>query len=63
MSPAAAAWSDEQTIAYEDAWAEWRTRAREAQLAVSTYAVQKEEPRFGVEAAVRRKARHPELAA
>ena len=61
--PSAAAWSDEQTAAYEKAWGVWRTRAREAQLSVSAYAVQEGEPRFGVEVAVRGKARYPEPSA
>ena len=44
----------------EEAWAAWRDRAGEVQAAVTEYAKEVGEPRNKVEAAVKKRARHPE---
>ncbi|MFG2683981.1 hypothetical protein [Streptomyces sp. NPDC048392] len=58
--PTSTPWSSEQTEAYETAWQHWRKRAGEVQAAVTVHAQEQDKPRFGIEAAVRTKARHPE---
>ncbi|MEU9157818.1 hypothetical protein AB0D59_46640 [Streptomyces sp. NPDC048417] len=57
--PTATPWTVEQTEAYETAWLHWRHLAGDVQAAVTAHAGQEDKPRFGVEAAVRAKARHP----
>lgn len=58
--PTTVIWTVEQTEAYETAWQRWRNLAEEVQAAVTEHAKEKDETRFGVEAAVRTKARHPQ---
>lgn len=55
-------WSDEQTAAYDEAWQAWRAAAELVQAAVTEHAKAEEKPRHEVEAAVKKQARHPELA-
>ncbi|AWT42532.1 MULTISPECIES: hypothetical protein [Streptomyces] len=58
--PTAAAWSDEQTVAYEQAWQEWRKLAGEVQAAITEHAGEQGLGRYDVEMDVKKKARHPE---
>ncbi len=53
-------WSDEQTAAYDQAWREWRELAADVQAAITAYAKDEGEPRFTVEAQLRRTVRHPQ---
>ncbi|NUS26077.1 MAG: hypothetical protein HOV92_17895 [Streptomyces sp.] len=55
-------WSGEQTAAYEQAWQAWREAAEVVQAAVTQHAKAEEKSRYDIEAAVKRQARHPELA-
>ncbi|MGY6019017.1 hypothetical protein [Streptomyces spinosirectus] len=55
-----AGWSDEQTARYEQAWRDWRELADGLHAAVTAYAKDEREPRFTVEAQLRRTVRHPE---
>ena len=48
--------------AYDEAWRAWREAAETVQAAVTEHAKGEEKPRYGVEAAVKRQARHPEPA-
>lgn len=59
-SPTVTPWPPEQTETYEEAWQQWRDLASEVQAAVTEHAKEQDKPRFGIEAAVRTKARHPE---
>jgi hypothetical protein len=59
--PTAAAWSDEQTAAYEQAWQEWRKLGAEVQSAITEHAAEQGLGRYNVETDVKKKARHPEL--
>ncbi|WP_346283447.1 hypothetical protein [Streptomyces sp. T21Q-yed] len=59
--PTATPWTVEQTGNYETAWQHWRDLAGKVQAAVTAHAKENDEPRFGIEAAVRTKARHPEV--
>ncbi|MFM9812896.1 hypothetical protein ACKI16_30845 [Streptomyces scabiei] len=61
--PTATPWTPQQTDTYETAWQHWRDLAGKVQAAVTEHAKEQDKPRFGVEAAVRTKARHPEPAA
>ncbi|MFI9176080.1 hypothetical protein [Streptomyces lincolnensis] len=54
------AWSPEQTHAYDTAWKDWRAMAADVQAAVTAHAEAEGTDRYSVEAAVRKKARHPE---
>ncbi|MFM9632834.1 hypothetical protein [Streptomyces galilaeus] len=58
--PTATPWTPQQTETYETAWQHWRDLALEVQAAVTQHATEQDKPRFGVEAAVRTKARHPD---
>ncbi len=60
--PTVVEWTDEQTLAYEQAWKAWREQAATAQAAVTAHATAEEKPRQKVEEAVRAAARHPESA-
>ncbi|KPI22825.1 hypothetical protein OV320_1282 [Actinobacteria bacterium OV320] len=61
--PTATPWTALQTETYETAWQHWRDLAAQAQAAVTAHAKEQDKPRFGIEAAVRAKAWHPEQAA
>ena len=58
--PTVTPWSEEQTETYEKAWKHWGDQADKIQAAVTVHAQEQDKPRFGIEAAVRTKARHPE---
>jgi len=48
--------------AYDEAWQAWRNAAEVTQAAVTEHAKAKEKPRYDIEAAVKKQARHPEPA-
>ncbi|WP_405958917.1 hypothetical protein [Streptomyces phaeochromogenes] len=56
-------WTPQWTEVYKTVWQHWRDLATEIQAAVPEHAKEQHKPHFGVEAAVRTKARHPEPAA
>ncbi|MFM9500047.1 hypothetical protein ACKI1Q_41540 [Streptomyces galilaeus] len=58
--PTSTPWTAEQNETYQRAWQHWRALAGQVQAAVTEHAKEQEKPRFGVEAAVRVKAWHPE---
>ena len=55
-------WSDEQTATYDKAWQDWLKAAQEVQAAVTAYAKDGGSARYIIEADVKKKVRHPELA-
>lgn len=57
--PTQVEWTDEQTLTYEQAWRDWRQLAVGVQAAVTEHAEAEKKPRFEIEAAVRKSARHP----
>ncbi|MFF7067321.1 hypothetical protein [Streptomyces pseudovenezuelae] len=48
--------------AYEEAWRAWRGAAEAVQTAVTEHATAENKPRYDIEAAVKKQARHPEPA-
>lgn len=57
--PTTSPWSEQQTETYETAWRAWRDLARDVQAAVTEHAKAEGQLRFDVEAAVKKRARHP----
>lgn len=57
--PTAVEWTDAQTLAYEQAWKDWRELAAAVQAAVTAHAEEQGQARYVVEADVKRAARHP----
>ncbi|WP_454323877.1 hypothetical protein [Streptomyces ambofaciens] len=57
--PTTSPWSEQQTETYETAWRAWRDLARDVQAAVTRHAKAEGQLRFDVEAAVKKRARHP----
>ena len=47
---------------YDEAWQAWREAAQAVQAAVTEHAKAEKKPRYDIEAAVKKQARHPEPA-
>ncbi|MGW5590250.1 hypothetical protein [Streptomyces sp. NPDC003857] len=60
--PSVQPWTEQQTETYETAWRAWRGLAADVQAAITKYAKDEGQARNDVEADVKTRAWHPELA-